>query len=160
MFVYLFPYYLFLTRLLLFLFYNYNTEGSNNNIYIPSHAGFTFWYNRNFNITTNHGIENNLLNIRGLRDNAKRRSTLNWFRGKKKKIVSVHLREIHCTENANHQWTVKWGNQAFLSSNSGRFHYLSHKSVWKTSTNHICRHYFRWRSNQYPCKIRQVTGPH
>ena len=52
------------TVIVLFLF-NYNTVGTKNNIYIPRHAGFTFWYNRNLNIATNHGIENNFVEYQG-----------------------------------------------------------------------------------------------
>ena len=40
------------------------------------------------------------LNVRGLRDNTKRREVFNWLR--KKNYSAYMLQEVHCTENTNH----------------------------------------------------------
>ena len=54
------------------------------------------------------------LNVRGLRDNTKRREMFNWLRIKH---FSMHmLQEVHCTENTNHVWYAEWGYQAIFSN--------------------------------------------
>ena len=39
------------------------------------------------------------LNVRGLRDNTKRREMFNWLRAKH--FLVYMLQEVHCTENTN-----------------------------------------------------------
>ena len=51
-------------------------------------------------------------NVRGLRDNAKRREVFNWLRSKNFAIYM--LQEVHCTENTNHVWSVEWDIKLFL----------------------------------------------
>ena len=56
------------------------------------------------------------LNVRGLRDNVKRREVFNWLR---RKQLSVYmLQEVHCTENSNHLWAAEWGYQTIFSTYS------------------------------------------
>ena len=53
------------------------------------------------------------LNVRGLRDNVKRREVFNWLR---RKQFSVYmLQEVHCIESSNHLWAAEWGYQTFLA---------------------------------------------
>ena len=54
------------------------------------------------------------LNVRGLRDNTKRREVFNWLR--KKNYSAYMLQEVHCTENTNHVWSAEWGYQAIFST--------------------------------------------
>ena len=54
------------------------------------------------------------LNVRGLRDNLKRRELFNWLRSKKYSIYM--LQECHCTENTNPVWSAEWGYQAIFST--------------------------------------------
>ena len=54
------------------------------------------------------------LNVRGLRDDAKRREVFNWLRRKTQSIYM--LQEVHCTENTKHLWSAEWGYQAIFSS--------------------------------------------
>ena len=54
------------------------------------------------------------LNVRGLRDNLKRREVFNWLRSKKYSIYM--LQECHCTENTNLVWSTEWGYQAIFST--------------------------------------------
>ena len=54
------------------------------------------------------------LNVRGLRDDAKRREVFNWLRRKKQSIYV--LQEVHCTENTKHLWSAELGYQAIFSS--------------------------------------------
>ena len=54
------------------------------------------------------------LNVRGIRDDAKRREIFNWLRAKKPSICM--LQEVHCTENSNPFWKAEWGYEAFFSS--------------------------------------------
>ena len=44
-------------------------------------------------------------NVRGLRDNAKRRE-----------FSICMLQEVHCTENTNHTWSDEWGYQTIFSA--------------------------------------------
>ena len=53
-------------------------------------------------------------NVRGLRDNAKRREVFNWLRSKHFAIYM--LQEAHCTENTNHVWSAEWGYQTIFST--------------------------------------------
>ena len=53
-------------------------------------------------------------NVKGLRDNAKRREVFNRFRSKK--IAIYMLQEAHCTENTNHVWSAEWGYQTIFST--------------------------------------------
>ena len=54
------------------------------------------------------------LNVRGLRDNTKRREMFNWLRAKDFSIYM--LQEVHCTENTNPAWSAEWGYQAIFSN--------------------------------------------
>ena len=54
------------------------------------------------------------LNVRGLRDNTKRREVFNWLR--KKNFQIYMLQETHCTENTNDLWRTEWGYQACFTS--------------------------------------------
>ena len=54
------------------------------------------------------------LNVRGLRDNTKRREMFNWLCTKH--FSMYMLQEVHCTENTNHVWSAEWGYQAILSN--------------------------------------------
>ena len=54
------------------------------------------------------------LNVRGLRDNTKRREMFNWLRTKH--FSMYMLQEVHCTENTNHVWSAEWGYQAIFSN--------------------------------------------
>ena len=54
------------------------------------------------------------LNVRGLRDNLKRREVFNWLRSKKYSIYM--LQECHCTEYTNPVWSAEWGYQAIFST--------------------------------------------
>ena len=54
------------------------------------------------------------LNVRGLRDNIKRREVFNWLRAKKFSIYM--LQEVHSTENTNHVWSAEWGYQTIFST--------------------------------------------
>ena len=53
-------------------------------------------------------------NVRGLKDNAKRREVFNWLRSKKFSICI--LKDVHCTENTNHAWSAEWGYQTIFSA--------------------------------------------
>ena len=44
------------------------------------------------------------LNVRGLRDNAKRREVFNWLRRKQFSIYM--LQEVHCIEKSNDLWAA------------------------------------------------------
>ena len=54
------------------------------------------------------------LNVRGLRDDAKRRQVFNWLRAKNPSICM--LQEVHCIEKTNHLWKAEWGYQAYFTS--------------------------------------------
>ena len=54
------------------------------------------------------------LNVRGLRDNTKRREMFTWFRTKH--FSMYMLQEVHYTENINHVWSAEWGYQAIFSN--------------------------------------------
>ena len=54
------------------------------------------------------------LNVRGLRDDAKRREVFNWLRAKRPSICM--LQEVHCIEKTNHLWKAEWGYQAYFTS--------------------------------------------
>ena len=54
------------------------------------------------------------LNVRGLRDNTKRREVFNWLR--KKNYSAYMLQEVHCPENTNYVWSAEWGYQAIFST--------------------------------------------
>jgi len=54
------------------------------------------------------------LNVRGLRDNIKRREVFNWLRAKKFSIYM--LQEVHSTENTNHLRSAEWGYQTIFST--------------------------------------------
>ena len=54
------------------------------------------------------------LNVRGLRDKAKRREVFHWLR---KKNFSIYmLQEVHCTEDTNHVWSAEWGYKTLFST--------------------------------------------
>ena len=52
------------------------------------------------------------LNVRGLRDNTKRREMFTWLRAKH----LCMLQEAHCTVNTNSMWSAEWGYQAIFSN--------------------------------------------
>ena len=54
------------------------------------------------------------LNVRGLRDNTKRREMFTWLRAKDFSLNM--LQEVHCIENANPVWSAEWGYQAIFSN--------------------------------------------
>ena len=45
------------------------------------------------------------LNVRGLRENTKRREMFTWLRAKHFSIYM--LQEVHCTDNTNSVWATK-----------------------------------------------------
>ena len=54
------------------------------------------------------------LNVRGLRDNTKRREMFTWLCAKHFSIYM--LQEVHCTDNTNSVWSAEWGYQAIFSN--------------------------------------------
>ena len=54
------------------------------------------------------------LNIRSLRDGAKRREIFSWLREKKASICM--LQEVHCIDETNHLWRAEWGYETVLTS--------------------------------------------
>ena len=58
------------------------------------------------------------LNVRGLRDNNKRRATFIWLRSKKLQVI--FLQETHCTKQLETYWKSEWGGKAWFSSGTER----------------------------------------
>ena len=56
------------------------------------------------------------LNVRGLRDNAKRRDVFNWLRRKQFSIYM--LQEVHCIEKSNDLRAAEWGYKTIFSTYS------------------------------------------
>ncbi len=56
------------------------------------------------------------LNVRGLRDNTKRREVFNWLRRKQTSIYM--LQEVHYTEKSNDLWAAEWGYRTIFSTYS------------------------------------------
>ena len=53
------------------------------------------------------------INVRGLRDNIKRRETLNWL--KKYNIQVALLQETHTDKKIEHLWQAEWGGKVYFS---------------------------------------------
>ena len=67
----------------------------------------------------NTKIDNNVitvasLNVRGLRNSAKRRDIFNWLRSKK--LAIYLLQETHCSEEMSHFWAAEWGYKSLFST--------------------------------------------
>ena len=77
----------------------------------PRHEGILFFTQL---WTTAMALTIASLNVRGLRDNLKRREVFTWLRSKKYSIYM--LQECHCTENTNPVWSAEWGYQAIFST--------------------------------------------
>ena len=71
------------------------------------------------------------LNVKGLRDNTKRREVFNWLR--KKNYSAYMLQEVHCTENTNQVWSAEWGYQAIFMGGLTKTHQNSVKVVQEFS---------------------------
>ena len=76
------------------------------------HQGVNLWFTEKEiiqNCTIIMELRIASLNVRGLRDNTKRREVFNWLR--KKNFQIYMLQETHCTENTNDLWRTEWGYQ-------------------------------------------------
>ena len=58
-------------------------------------------------------------NVRGLKDNKKRRSIFSWLKSKNADLI--FLQETHCdTEKDKDTWTKEWGNTCFWNLGTNR----------------------------------------
>ena len=59
------------------------------------------------------------INVRGLRNNSKRREVFNWLRNKRQSIYFLQEAHCTCTEQNVDLWRSEWGYEALFSCGSG-----------------------------------------